>query len=92
MKVNIASFLHFNKILLDDKPNRRENITMISVTRLDGKKYWINPHMIESMEQTPDLTITFLSGKKVVVSESAQEVIDRIVSYRSKLEFSRQDL
>jgi len=65
---------------------------MISVTRLDGKKYWINPHLIESMEQTPDLTITFLSGKKVVISESPEELIDRIIAYRSKLEFTKQDI
>lgn len=58
---------------------------MISVTRLDGKKYWINPHMIESMEQKPDLTITFLSGKTVVLTDDPQDVIDRIISYRRQI-------
>ncbi|MDD5790323.1 MAG: flagellar FlbD family protein [Spirochaetia bacterium] len=65
---------------------------MISVTRLDGNIYWINPHMIESMEKTPDLTITFLSGKKVVVKDSPEELIQRIVSYRRRLEISSQEL
>ncbi len=65
---------------------------MISVTRLDGKRYWINPHMIESMENTPDLTITFLSGKKVVVKDSPDELIHRIISYRKQLEINRQEL
>ena len=65
---------------------------MISVTRLDGNIYWINPHMIESMEKTPDLTITFLSGKKVVVKDSPEDLIQRIVSYRRKLEVSSQEL
>ncbi|MBR0033313.1 MAG: flagellar FlbD family protein [Treponema sp.] len=58
---------------------------MIPVTRLDGKKYWINPHMIESMEENPDLTITFLSGKKVVVKETPDDVIKLVVSYRNRL-------
>ncbi|MBQ3670573.1 MAG: flagellar FlbD family protein [Treponema sp.] len=58
---------------------------MIPVTRLDGKKYWINPHMIESMEENPDLTITFLSGKKVVVKDTPDDVIKLIVSYRNRL-------
>ena len=40
---------------------------MIEVTRLNGKKYWINPHQIEMMEQMPDLTITLLSGKTIVL-------------------------
>lgn len=58
---------------------------MIPVTKLDGSTYWINPHMIESMEQNPDLTITFFSGKKIVVKDKPQELIDRIVSYRKQI-------
>lgn len=58
---------------------------MIEVTRLNGKKYWINPHQIEMMEQMPDLTITLLSGKTIVVKESPAEIIEHIVSYRKKI-------
>ncbi|MCR5606976.1 MAG: flagellar FlbD family protein [Treponema sp.] len=58
---------------------------MIKVTRLDGKTYWINPHQIESMEQNPDLTISLLSGKKIVVRETPEEVIERIIEYRKRL-------
>ena len=58
---------------------------MIPVTKLDGSTYWINPHMIESMEENPDLTITFLSGKKVVVKDTPDDVIKLIVSYRNRL-------
>lgn len=65
---------------------------MIPVTRLDGSVYWINPHMIESMERTPDLTITFLSGKKIVVRTTPEELIDSIVSYRKRLGVSSQEL
>lgn len=65
---------------------------MISVTRLDGKKYWINPHMIESMEKMPDLTITLLSGKKVVVRDSPEEIIEQIISYRNRLELVKQEI
>ena len=65
---------------------------MIEVMRLDGKKYWVNPHMIESMEKTPDLTITFLSGKKVVVKDSPEELIQRIVDYRRRLGISAQEI
>lgn len=65
---------------------------MISVTRLDGKKYWINPHMIECMEKMPDLTITLLSGKKVVVRDSPEEIIEQIISYRNRLELVKQEI
>ncbi len=63
---------------------------MVEVTRLDGKKYWINPHQVEYMEQTPDLTLTMLSGKKVVVRESPEEVIERIVAYRRKIGINQE--
>ena len=58
---------------------------MISVTRLDGKIYWINPHQIESMEENPDLTLTMLSGKKVVVREKPDDVVAKIVEYRRQI-------
>ena len=65
---------------------------MIQVTRLNGKLYWINPHQIESMEKTPDVTLSLLSGKKVVVKESPEEVIARIVEYRRKIGTFSQEL
>ena len=65
---------------------------MICVTRLDGKPYWINPHLIESMEQNPDLTVTFLSGKKIVLKDSPNRLMQRIIEDRKKLNNSTQEL
>jgi flagellar protein FlbD len=58
---------------------------MIKVTRLNGKEYFINPHQIESMEIHPDTTLLMLSGKHVVVKEGVEDVINRIVEYRSRM-------
>ena len=65
---------------------------MIEVMRLDGKKYWVNPHMIESMEETPDLTLTMLSGKKLIIRNSPAELIEKIISYRINLEINSQEV
>lgn len=65
---------------------------MIELTMLNGKKYWVNPHQIEMMEKNPDLTITFLSGKKVVVKESPEEVVEKIVQYRSRIAQFKQEI
>ena len=59
---------------------------------MNGKKYWINPHQIESMEQNPDLTLTLLSGKKVVVAETPQDVVDKVVEYRKRIGVFNQEL
>jgi len=65
---------------------------MIEVTRLNGNKYWINPHQIESMEQKPDLTLTMLSGKTVVVKDTPEDVIEKIIAYRKRIGIYKQEL
>lgn len=65
---------------------------MIAVERLNGKRYWVNPHMIESMEENPDLTLTMLSGKKIIVRNSPADVIQKIVEYRRRLCPNEQEL
>jgi flagellar protein FlbD len=58
---------------------------MIQVTRLDGLEYFLNPHQIEAIETHPDTTLVMLSGKRIVIKERPQTVIDRIVEYRRKI-------
>ncbi len=55
---------------------------MIPVTQLNGKQYWINPHQIELIEKNPDVTLVMLSGKKVIIREKPEEIIDLIIAYR----------
>jgi flagellar protein FlbD len=55
---------------------------MIEVTRLDGKVYYVNPHQIEYIECNPDTTLVMLSGKHLIVNESYEQVLERIVAYR----------
>ena len=58
---------------------------MIKVTRFNGKNFYINSDLIEFVEATPDTVITTTSGKKVVVTETVEEVIDSIIDFRSKI-------
>ena len=55
---------------------------MIEVTRLDGKTFYVNPHQIEYVECNPDTTLVMLSGKHLVVRESYELILERIVDYR----------
>jgi flagellar protein FlbD len=47
---------------------------MITLTRLNGKKFVLNAIYIEQVEAFPDTTVTLTNGKKFVVRESVQEV------------------
>ncbi|MGI6648203.1 MAG: flagellar FlbD family protein [Bacillota bacterium] len=55
---------------------------MIKVTRLNGTELVINSDLIESMEQTPDTVITLTNGHRLVVKESVDELINRVVQFR----------
>lgn len=57
---------------------------MIKVTRLNDKVFIINSDLIEMMEETPDTVITLTSGNKLVVSESVEVLIERIIEFRRR--------
>ena len=65
---------------------------MIELNKLNGAVFYINPHLIESMECRPDLTITMMSGNTIVVKNNPQEVINRIVAYRQKISLESQEV
>ena len=54
---------------------------MIKVTKLNGEVFYVNPYEIEFIEETPDTVVSLKSGKKVLVSEKAEVVIKRMVSF-----------
>jgi len=58
---------------------------VVLVTRLNGKEFYVNPDMITFIEETPDTVITLTDGRKLVVTEDAVPVIERIVEYRKKV-------
>jgi flagellar protein FlbD len=58
---------------------------MIEVTQLSGKLFYVNPHQIEAMEAVPDTILTMLSGKRIMIREDTETVIERIVAYRQRI-------
>lgn len=55
---------------------------MITVTRFDHTHFILNADLIEFVESTPDTHITLVTGKKILVRESPEEIIDRVLEYR----------
>lgn len=58
---------------------------MIQLTRLNSNPLAVNSDLIKFVEQAPDTVITLVTGEKIVVRESAQEVLDRVVQYRRRV-------
>lgn len=60
---------------------------MIRVTKLRGEVFYVNPFEIEFIEETPDTVLSLKSGRKVLVTEGAETVIQRMVAfYRQVME------
>jgi flagellar protein FlbD len=59
---------------------------MVLVTRINKvARFYVNEELIEFIEETPDTVISMESGKKVVVMESAETIIERIIQEKRKL-------
>lgn len=54
---------------------------MIHVTRLNHVSVILNSDLIEYIEVTPDTVISLTNGQKLMVLESAEEIIARVVEY-----------
>ena len=55
---------------------------MIQLTRLNGNPIALNSDLIKFVENAPDTVITLINGEKVIVRESSDDVIHRIVDFR----------
>ena len=58
---------------------------MIPVTHLNQSALVVNAELIELIEQTPDTVITLLSGRKLLVRESVEELVRRVIAYRQQV-------
>lgn len=63
----------------------RDSKRMIELTRLNKHPLVVNSDLIEFIENTPDTVLTLVTGEKVVVSESTQDILERIISFRQRL-------
>ncbi len=64
---------------------------MIKVKRLNGKEFVVNSDLILYVEETPDTVITLTTGQKIVVAETVDEIIDKVIDFKSKsIEYKRR--
>lgn len=55
---------------------------MIKVTRLNGQTMVINADMIEFVEEIPDTIVSLTTGKKIMVKENSEEIINKVTAYK----------
>ncbi len=69
-------------------PQRKQNCTinkMIPLTRLNGHPLVINSDLIKLIENAPDTVISLVNGEKIVVRETVEQILERIVQFRRRV-------
>jgi flagellar protein FlbD len=58
---------------------------MIRLTRLNNQVFTVNSDLIKYVEQSPDTLITLVNGEKIVVRESPDEIVARVIAFRRSI-------
>lgn len=59
---------------------------MIRVTRLDGTPMLVNVDQVTWVEFTPDTVISLTNGEKLLVRDSAEEIVHRVHDFKRALQ------
>jgi flagellar protein FlbD len=59
---------------------------MIRLTRINHLPLVLNSDLIEHIEAAPDTIISLTNGQKLVVSESVEEVIQKVIEFRRAIQ------
>lgn len=57
---------------------------MIKITDVGGHEMFINIDLFEKIISTPDTLIFLLNGTKILVKESPEELVRRIIEFRKQ--------
>lgn len=57
---------------------------MIKVTRLNNDPLVVNVDLIEFLEATPETIICLTTGKKVMVRETIDQIIERVAEFKAR--------
>ncbi len=55
---------------------------MIQLTRLAGEPFLLNAELIQYVEARPDTFVTLTTGQRLVVAETMDEVLRRVMVYQ----------
>jgi len=55
---------------------------MIHLTRLNGQPLIVNSDLIKLIENTPDTVISLTNGEKIMVRESGEQILQRVIEFR----------
>jgi flagellar protein FlbD len=58
---------------------------MIHLTRLNKQPLMVNSDLIKYVESSPDTLLTLMGGDKIVVRETPEDVLKRVIAFRRQV-------
>lgn len=58
---------------------------MIEVSKISGETCIVNAENIDIIETIPDTMLVLVSGKKILVLDKPDEVVEKVVAYKQKI-------
>jgi flagellar protein FlbD len=55
---------------------------MIRLTRLNNQPLVVNSDLIKCVENAPDTVLTLVTGEKIIVRETTDQVLERVIDFR----------
>ena len=65
---------------------------MILVHRLRGEPMFLNEDLIESIESTPDTVVTLVDGRKLVLADTPDDLVEQARRYRASVLVAVEEL
>jgi len=63
----------------------KEHLALIRLTRFCGDPVFVNSDLIEIVERMPDTVLTLISGNRLTVQETPEQIADLIRSFRQSV-------
>jgi flagellar protein FlbD len=58
---------------------------VIRVHRLKGEAFVVNADIIETIESTPDTVLRLVDGRRAIVAETPDEIVELVVEFRASI-------
>jgi len=59
-----------------------ETRPMIRLTRLNNQPLVVNSDLLKFVENAPDTVLTLVTGEKIIVRETIEQVLDLVIAFR----------
>ncbi len=58
---------------------------MVKLSRINGAEVTVNAELIETVEATPDTIVALTTGKRLMVVETIDQVVEKVMAYRRSI-------